>query len=322
MLNILYADANGWPDTPPIGPLSVGSWIDLMCPTAEETALLEAETGLDIASRDKLAEIESSSRLSERGGVLYLSIPIVSNDPLGLAVSSQVGIVLSERRLVTIRFGDVPGFAAYAKALASLPPQTPAAMFVGFLEALVDRTADQLERVRDDMDMTANRIFLRHSGARGPSRDNQELRVALQKVSLTGDFVSRQHDTLLVMGRIVGYVGTTGPEWFPIALRARLKTLRQDIASLKDFDGHLSQKVHFLLNAILGFVNIAQNHIIKVLAVVGTVGVPPTLIASIYGMNFEAMPELKFVHGYPLALLAIVASSVIPLLWFKWKGWL
>ena len=322
MLKVFCADGGGLIDAPPIGPLPVGPWIDLLSPSPDETALLEAETGLNIASRDQLAEIESSSRLSERDGVLYLSIPVVSHDAQGLAVSSQVGLVLSERRLLTIRFGDVPGFTAFVQTLSTLPPQTPAAVFVGLLEALVDRTADQLERVRDEMDSTANRIFLRHSGTAGPSQDNQELRQALQKVSLTGDFVSRLHDTLLVMGRIVGYVGTIGPEWFPTSLRLRLKTLRQDIVSLKDFDGHLSQKVQFLLDAILGFINIAQNHIIKVLAVVGTVGVPPTLIASIYGMNFEAMPELKFVYGYPIALCAIVVSAILPLWWFKRRGWL
>jgi len=124
------------------------------------------------------------------------------------------------------------------------------------------------------------------------------------------------------MGRIVGYVGAVGPDWFPTALRKRVKTLRQDVASLRDFDAHLSEKVHFQLDAILGFVNIAQNHIIKVLAVVGTVGVPPTLIASIYGMNFEAMPELRFAWGYPVAMCVIVASALIPLLWFKRRGWL
>ncbi len=322
MLRILCADGSGFTPAPPGGELPDGPWIDLLSPTAEETALLEAQTGLDVASRDQLAEIESSSRLSERDGVLYLSIPVVIDHPRGMAVTSQIGIVLSEQRLVTIRFGEVPGFAAYVQSLTSHPAHSPAAVFVGFLEALVDRTADQLERVRDDMDTASNRIFLQHSGARGPSQDNRELREALQKVSLTGDFVSRLHDTLLVVGRIVGYVGSIGPAWFPTALRPRMKTLRQDIASLKEFDGHLSQKVQFLLDAILGFINIAQNHIIKVLAVVGTVGVPPTLIASIYGMNFEAMPELKFVYGYPVALGAIVLSAVLPLLWFKRKGWL
>ena len=117
-------------------------------------------------------------------------------------------------------------------------------------------------------------------------------------------------------------VSRRGPEWFPSALRQWIKTLRQDIASLKDFDAHLAEKVHFQLDTILGFINIAQNHSIKVLAVVGTVGVPPTLIASIYRMNFEAMPELKFAWGYPMALGLIVLSAIVPLAWFRRKGWL
>ena len=322
MLRVLRGDGSGITEVAAGENLPDGPWVDLLSPTPEETAFLEAETQLDVASRDQLSEIESSSRLSERNGVIYLSIPVVLDHPNGMAISSQVGIVLSEKLLVTIRFGEVPGFTTFMKRLTTEPAHSPAEVFTGLLEALVDRTADQLERVRDELDATANRIFRQHSGAMGPSRDNKELREALQQISLTGDFVSRLHDTLLVVGRIGGYVGTIGPSWFPPALRPRIKTLRQDIASLKEFDGHLSQKVQFLLDAILGFVNIAQNHIIKVLAVVGTVGVPPTLIASIYGMNFQVMPELKFAWGYPMALGLIVASAVLPLLWFKRKGWL
>lgn len=322
MLRVLGAAENGVIMALSGGQLPAGPWVDLLCPTPEESALLEAQTGLNVASRDQLSEIESSSRLSERDGVVYLSVPVVTDQPNGIVISSQVGVVLSEKLLVTIRFGEVPGFAAFAEKLRTQPMQSPAEVFVGLLEALVDRTADQLERVRDEMDLTANRIFRQHSGAMGPSRDNRNLREALQQISLTGDFVSRVHDTLLVAGRIGGYVGTIGPSWFPPALRPRIKTLRQDIVSLKDFDSHLSQKVQFLLDAILGFINIAQNHIIKVLAVVGTVGVPPTLIASIYGMNFDAMPELHFRFGYPMALCLIVVSAILPLMWFRRKGWL
>lgn len=304
------------------GPLPLGHWIDMLSPTVAESALLLAQTGLSVASRDELAEIESSSRLQERDGVLYLSLPLVVEAAQHISSRSQIGMILSEQRLVTVRFGDVPGLATFEANLRTLPPQAPAALLVGLLEALVEHTADQLERVRDAMDATANSIFLEHSGAAGPSRDNRELRQALQKVSQTGDFISRLHDTLLVMGRIVSYVGTIGPAWFPHELKPRMKILRQDITSLKEFDSHVSEKVHFLLDAILGFVNIAQNHIIKVLAVVGTVGVPPTLIASIYGMNFAAMPELHLAWGYPAALLLIVVSAVIPLMWFRSKGWL
>lgn len=322
MLRVLCNEGRRIRTVLPGSELPEGSWVDLLSPTREESALLEGATGLTIASRDQLSEIESSSRLSERDGVVYLSIPVALYQPDGTATSSLVGVVLSRNRLITIRFGEVPGFTSYVTRLAAEPMRSPAEVFVGFLEALIDRTADQLERVRDEMDTTANRIFRQHSGLEGSSRDNKELRLALQKISLTGDIVSRVHDTLLVAGRITGYVGAVGPAWFPKTLRPRMKTLRQDIASLKEFDGHLSQKAQFLLDAILGFVNIAQNHIIKVLAVVGSVGVPPTLIASIYGMNFEGMPELHLAWGYPMAIGLIVASAATPLLWFLRKGWL
>jgi magnesium transporter len=322
VLKVLSRDGRGFIEAPDTAPLPAGPWIDLLSPTAEETARLEGETGLVVASRDQLSEIESSSRLSERNGVVYFSIPIVLDATAGLARSTQIGLILSQERLVTIRFGEVPGFAGLVQRLTAEPASSSAAVFVALMEALIDRTADQLEHVRDGMDATANRVFTQHSGAQGPSRDNRELREALQQVSLTGDLVSRVHDTLLVTGRIGRYVGTIGPTWFPAELRPRVETLRQDIVSLQDFDNHLSQKVQFLLDAILGFINIAQNHIIKVLAVVGTVGVPPTLIASIYGMNFESMPELHFAWGYPIALCAIVVSAVAPLLWFRRKGWL
>src|SRR5207302_5405960 len=104
-------------------------------------------------------------------------------------------------------------------------------------------------------------------------------------------------------------------------VRPRFKTLRQDIASLADYDAHLTNKVQFLLDAVLGLINIAQNGIIKVLTVVSVVGVPPTLVARMYGMNFKNMPELEWCWGYPYALALIGLSAVLPLLWFRRRGW-
>lgn len=322
MLRVLRCDGQGF-DTPgPGGGLPDGPWIDLLSPTAAETKMIGDATGLDVASRDELAEIETSSRMSVRQGVLYLSLPIVIESSPGVATSAMVGIVISANRLITIRFGKLPGFEPFLKALQDSSDHKPFDVFTSLLEVLVDRTADQLEALRDDMDRVTNHIFTQHSGALGPSQDNRALREVLQKISLTGDYVSRLHDTLMVMGRIVGFVASVGPEPLTADLRTRMKILRQDVVSLKEFDAHLTNKVQFLLDATLGFINIAQSHIIKVLAVVGTVGVPPTLIASIYGMNFEAMPELKFHYGYPMALAAIVCSAVLPLIWFKRRGWL
>src|SRR5205823_1309505 len=110
-------------------------------------------------------------------------------------------------------------------------------------------------------------------------------------------------------------------DWIPAELGARFTTLQQDIASLTDYDAQLANKVQFLLDAVLGFINIAQNNIIKVLTVVSVVGVPPTLVASIYGMNFKSIPELDWAWGYEYGLAMIGLSAVLPLLWFKWRGW-
>ena len=322
MLRVLHCDGREFQLPSPGEGLPAGPWIDLLSPTAAETALISELTGIEIASRDELAEIETSSRMSVRDDVLYLSLPVVVERERGVPTSAMIGIVLSADRLVTIRFGKIPGFGNFLQTLRKSSDHKPGEVFVSLLEALVDRTADQLESIRDDMDRVTNDLFTRHSGATGPSEDNRALREVLQKISLTGDFVSRLHDTLMVMGRIVGFLGSSGPETFPAGLRSRVKILRQDVVSLKEFDAHLTNKVQFLLDATLGFINIAQSHIIKVLAVVGTVGVPPTLIASIYGMNFERMPELHFHYGYPVALTAILCSAVLPLLWFRRRGWL
>jgi magnesium transporter len=196
-------------------------------------------------------------------------------------------------------------------------------VFVDLIERLVDAMADKLEELRDELDAVSRRIFRSETaGADGPSRDAAALRDALQIVGRCGDLVSRVRDTLLGLGRIVQYVGPAASGWIAPELRQRLKTLRADIASLSDYDGHLSSKVQLLLDAILGFITIAQSNIIKLMTVVGVIGVPPTLIASVYGMNFELMPELKWHYGYPFAVALMVASAVLPLMWFKRRGWL
>jgi magnesium transporter len=126
----------------------------------------------------------------------------------------------------------------------------------------------------------------------------------------------------MTSARIVPYVTTLADEWLPAEVKPKLETLRQDVLSLSDYEAHISTKVQLLLDATLGLINVDQNNIIKVLAVVSFVGIPPTLIASIYGMNFNSMPELDWSWGYPFALIAIVASGVLPLLWFKLRGWI
>ena len=153
-----------------------------------------------------------------------------------------------------------------------------------------------------------------------PAREAADLRAILRRVGAGGDLVSKIRDSLLGLARIVPYVA-----WRRLAARCRasrrLETMRHDIISLNDYDAHLVNKVQLLLDATLGLINVEQNDIIKVLTVVSVVGVPPTLVASMYGMNFKYMPELAWSWGYPYGLALIALSAVAPLLWFKWRGW-
>ncbi len=300
------------------------AWIDVLDPTPEEGTLIERLTKLHVASRDELAEIETSSRLSFEDGVLYLSMSQLIRPDGGPARSAPLGFVLSRDRLVTIRFEHSRVFDAFPermqrdKALGA----GPAHVFVGLLEAMVDVLADLMENIRSELDAISSRIFGEDAGSGKRKREDAELRATLKRIGRIGDLTSRIRDSLLGIGRIVPYAAQMASDWLPPDLKPRFKTLRQDVGSLTDYDSYLANKIQFLMDAVLGFINIAQNNIIKVLTVVSVVGVPPTLVASIYGMNFKNMPELNWAWGYPYALSLIVISAVGPLLWFFRRGWL
>jgi len=211
---------------------------------------------------------------------------------------------------------DTPGKA---------PPGTASEAFAGLIEAIVDRIADVLEHTAAELDTLSHRLFrsgpIDGSKHRRPAREAADLRVILRRVGASGDLASKIRDGLLGLARMVPYVESLGAAWLPEAMKPRFETMRHDIASLSDYDTHLVNKVQLLLDATLGLINVEQNDIIKVLTIVSVVGVPPTLVASMYGMNFKDMPELSWAWGYPYGLALIAISAVAPLLWFRWRGW-
>ena len=304
-------------------------WLDLLKPNAAERAAAEAATRMEVPATADLAEIESSSRLSTENGVLYLSTPMTYRGLDGMSLSAPLGFVLSREHLMTVRFADLPVFDQFADRFnresgrdAAKAPCSVSA-FVGLLEAIVDRLADVLEHVGADLDILSRRVFRPdRRGKQNAARMDLHLRAILRAVGTAGERLSNIRDSLLGVNRIVLYANEVAAGWIPKDLRPRFKTLRQDIASLSDYDGQLTNKVQFLLDATLGFINIEQSNGIKVLTVVSVVGVPPTLMASIYGMNFKHMPELDWSYGYVYGLCVIVLSGVIPLLWFRRQGWI
>jgi magnesium transporter len=305
-------------------PRSEAVWVDLLSPTDEERSAAERLTGLRVPAQADLAEIESSSRLASEGRVLYLSTPMTYRSTEGLSLTAPLGFVLSPDHLMTIRFADLPVFDLFAERFTgSTRDPCSVSAFVGLLEATVDRLADVLEHVGADLDVISRRVFRpERYGKQNAARMDLQLRATLRGVGNAGERVSNIRDSLLGVSRIVQYTNEVASDWLPEDLRPRFKTLRQDIASLSDYDIQLTNKVQFLLDATLGFINIEQNNGIKILTVVSVVGVPPTLMASIYGMNFKHMPELDWQYGYAYGLVIIVLSAILPLLWFKRQGWI
>jgi magnesium transporter len=298
-------------------------WIDLLNPTDDEKEFVESRTGLRVPSIEALSEIESTSRLIVDHGVIYLSTPLVAQGDTADYYLSPAGFVLSPRILITVRFADLPVFHAVAdKVRTDETLRSSAGVFTTLMEALVDRGADVLERLAGALDQISKSVFRGDPNKkRHTVRSNEALRLALAKIGTIGDRLSQARDVFLGIDRIVPFVVSLKQDWIIPEFESRLAAVAKDTASLNAYEEHLSNKVQFLLDAVLGFINIEQNDLFKILTIVSVVGIPPTVMAGIWGMNFKSMPELSWGFGYPMSLAVIVLSAVIPLIWFKWRGW-
>jgi magnesium transporter len=299
-------------------------WIDLLDPTAPEIAQAEAIVGVPLPSRGSLSEIEMSSRLRRRDDVLVMSTPTATRgEGPGMAMT-PIGFVLSAERLVTIRYARLDAFDALADRLANrdTPPARALEVFADLFDEIVDRIADGLEHLAENLAQLSVATF--HNDDRpghAAARANRKMRVELRQVGRIGDRLSQIRDALLGLTRILAFTDQFGCGDGDAAMKARLASLRQDVDSLSDYDEHLASKVQFILDALVGLIGIAQNDIFKVLTIVSIAGIPPTLIAGIYGMNFKNMPEYNWSFGYAYGLTVIALSTILPLIWFKVKGW-
>lgn len=299
--------------------MSNAVWLDLVQPERSEEQAVEDLLGLDVPTREEMQEIEISSRLYVEDGGAFMTAILPAHAEGDDPEMAPVTFILTSDRLVTIRYHEPRAFSSFpprAERTGMEMPDAPSVL-VALLEAIVDRLADILENIGHDIDGISRSIF-RHSG--DTPRDNQRI---LEMIGRKGDMMSNVRDSLLTLERLASFLGQVsvrrkGPE----NLRGRVKTLSRDVHSLLDHAGFLSQKITFLLDATLGMINIEQNGIIKIFSVAAVIFLPPTLIASIYGMNFEHMPELDWLLGYPFALALMIVSAILPFAYFKYRGWL
>jgi magnesium transporter len=299
-------------------------WLDMREPTAEEIAFVRRTLAIEMPTREEMREIEASARVYEEDGALFLTATMLVNADTPPPGTTEVTFILAGERLVTLRYADPLPFRTMALRLERYGGGllSGQALFFWLVELIVGRIADVLERASLDIDTLSGEIF----GAANakPKSERPDLLRAIERIGRSGDTAARARESLLTIARILLSVGTSeilppGPRK---EARARAKALNRDVASLNDHAGFLSGKINLLLEATLGMINIEQNAIIKIFSVVAVIFLPPTLIASIYGMNFEFMPEVHWSFGYPVALVLMVASAVVPILYFKRRGWL
>lgn len=305
-------------------------WLDLVAPTAEEERVVEESLKIDIPTREELAEIEASSRLYQEDGAAFMTANLIRRGENDRPESSPVTFIIKDNQLITIRYHHPQAFPVYIHR--AMKPQTTAmtgwGILLSLVEAVVDRAADHLERVGMIIDDTSRATF--NSGrtpkGRKMRKKNVNFSELLENIGEEGDFNSKMRESLVSIGRMTAFMQAIIDQMRQTKEtkenRGRVRVIQRDIQSLTDHSSFLSGKISFLLDAVLGMSAIEQNNIIKIFSVASVVFLPPTLVASLYGMNFRFMPELDWKYGYPVAIGLMLMSAVLPWLYFKRKGWL
>jgi magnesium transporter len=302
-------------------------WIDLLNPNAEEDRAVEGWMNAPVPTRDDMREIEESSRFYSADGAQYLTAPVLHAADTEYPGVSPVTFILTASKLVTVRYAEPKSFGLYITR--ALKPGNALVgehcdgltIFLGLLEAVTDRLADILENVALSIDHSSAEVFRRSPDTR--PMGTTDFRESLTRIGRQGEFLSKVRESLTGVSRLLVYL-TTSLRQNEGRKDARnwLRSIERDAESLATYVDYLSNRITFLLDTLVGLISIEQNAIIKIFSVAAVGFMPPTLVASIYGMNFHSMPELSWPWGYPMALGFMVLSAVLPLFYFRRKGWL
>jgi magnesium transporter len=295
-------------------------WIDLLSPTQDEDRKLEAALGVAVPTREEMAEIEPTSRLYIENGMRYMTATVICASDTESPATTVVTFILGSGPLVTVRYDEPRPFNLLASRLSRYcgPNVTGESVLMDLLDAIIDRAADVLERVGSEVDIISQRVFEQASDS--PERSYQDI---LKAIGKKGDLNSKVRESMVSIGRLVSFLANEAEGLkMQKEQRSLLKGMARDVASLADHTTYLANKVTFLLDATLGMVTLEQNKVIKIFSVAAVVLLPPTMVASVYGMNFHKMPELDWAYGYPFALFLMLAAAILPYAFFKWKRWL
>jgi magnesium transporter len=296
-------------------------WLDLVNPLPGEDKVVERLLGIAVPTREEMQEIEVSSRLYVEHHARYMTATLMCNSDTATPKTTAVTFILSGHRLVTVRYDEPRPFMLVGNKLArSSPPNVSGeTVLLDLFDAVIDRAADILERIGMEVDRVSHDIF-EPEGTAGQALSYKDI---LKAIGSKGDLTSKVRESLVSIGRLLLFLANEaeGMRWHK-DVRLQLQAMQRDVLSLSDHSTYLNSKIQFLLDAMLGVVTIEQNNIIKIFSIASVALMPPTLIASIYGMNFRHMPELEWIHGYPFAVVLMIATAILPFVIFRWMKWL
>jgi magnesium transporter len=300
------------------------TWIDLEEPTDEEEELVERCIGLNVPTQQEMAEIEPSSRLYDRDGVLFMTVSVLFGVVDGQPSTTPIGFVLAKDRLVTIRYATPKPVLSFSDHVRREPDlaRDATTVLIRLLDAIIDRLADELENVGSEMEQISAHIFARDIEARRiPAA---RLTALLTRIGRAQTLLTKIRYSAVSTNRMLSFLGGSNRlhDATQVDARHHLTSLTTDVMSLSEHSSFLSDNLTFLLDASLGLISIEQNAAMKLFSWAAVVFLPPTLIAGVFGMNFHHMPELNWVWGYPASLVLMLASMILPYLYFKRRGWI
>lgn len=302
--------------------LKTAVWVDLHEPTPDEEHHVEALLGVELPTRAEMKGMEDSRRLYAENGALYLTATVMVQSDSEYPRSDDITFVLTRRGLATVRYAAPKAFHLFAGRAGKDPLTCGDAehALLGIIETLIERIGDNIAAVSDDLDSMVHAVLAPEVQGRRRHLDYAQMLRQLERDQI---LTAKARVSLSSLSRLLGFLARPELRFeLHTGTLARAAILQRDAQSLIDHTAFLANSISFELAAILGMINIEQNGTIKIFSVAAVVFLPPTLVASIYGMNFEFMPELHWPLGYPGALGLMVASAVVTWLFFKGRGWL
>ena len=299
-------------------------WLDLLEPTREEEALAEKLVGTNIPTRAELKQIEPSSRLYQSHGAAFMTASVLYGIDEGRPSSDPIGFILTDKYVVSVRYIDPRPFRIISEHLYAEPELATDArsVFVRLLDGIVDRLADEFELAGAEVEAISRRIFDSHAHRSGRRSPEMRLEAILMRIGKAEQLLAKLRETSVSANRLLTFLISLDAMEEDHSNRRHANSLIADTQAFNDHSNFLGDNLTFLLDATLGLISLEQNNVMKVFSVFAVIFMPPTLIAGIYGMNFEHMPELKWLIGYPYSLVLMLASAVIPYYVARRRGWL